>query len=347
MRTKHKAKFRSEGGRDETTAFPPLQPQMEAGHKCQSDSAEALWALSQLPGGTKLLLSLWLQSLFTAPELSVSLGSEGGGSAAALSSCRGSWHCPSQTEVVFPFCLYQWHKGIFSPKILHNLCNFWTQSRECCSCVWGGGMAGSQELCNFFMSIAQCERWPAPFLSCNGVTVQQIGREFKCLFPFGIHLLCFPLCELSLPWRVCLSHGEAVGDWMKHTQIVVTIAVKCFALRLLYHVSALSHCSHQKCNSVLRMWKWALASGLWRCSQLIFSTALFLLVLSSHSMIPGPVVSPAGGHDVPTEILWFVAVSILWMWVLWHLWPQIVIKSCVLSLLWWMNRRKVVLWLHS
>lgn len=46
MRVKHKAKFRSEG---ETMAFPPFQLQMEVGHRCQSGTAEALWALSQLP----------------------------------------------------------------------------------------------------------------------------------------------------------------------------------------------------------------------------------------------------------------------------------------------------------
>lgn len=162
------------------------------------------------------------------------------------------------------------------------------------------------------------------------------GREFRCLFPFGLHLLCYPLCELSLPCRVCLSHGEVVGDWTKQTQIVVTIPVKCFALRLL---SALSHSSHQKCSSVLRTWKWVLASGLWRCSQLIFSTALFLLVLSLCSMIPGPLVSPAWGHDVPTEILWFITMSIFWVWVLWYLWPQIVKVVCCLSSDGWIEEK--------
>lgn len=186
---------------------------------------------------------------------------------------------------------------------------------------------------NFFTSTAQCERCLTPFLPCNGITVQQILREFRCLFPFGIHLLYYPL------WRVCLSHGEVVEDWIKQTQIVVTIPVKCFPLRLLDHVSALSHSSHHKCSSVLRIWKWVLASDLWLCSQLIFSIALFLLVLSSHSMIPGPLVSPAWGHDVPTEILWFIAVSILWVWVLWHLSPQTVKVVCCLSTDEWIEEK--------
>lgn len=68
MRVKHEAKFRWGGGRSETTAFPPFQLQMEVRHKCQSDTAEALWALSQLlvaqsccccPCGCRAIHSPW------------------------------------------------------------------------------------------------------------------------------------------------------------------------------------------------------------------------------------------------------------------------------------------------
>lgn len=318
------SKVQVRGRRGWGHGLSPLQLQMEAGHNCQSDTAGALWALSQLPAVTVAA------ELFTAPELSVS--SEGGGSAAALSSCTGSWLCPSpQTEVVFPFCPCQWHKGIFSPKILHNLCNFWTENRECCSHAWGGGMWKSRT--NFFTSTAQSERWRAQFLPCN--ILQQIGRELGCPFPFGIHLLCYPLCELSLPWRVCLSHGEIVVEWIKQIQTVVTIPVKCFALRVLYHVSALSHSSHQKCSSVLRMWKWVLASGLWHCSQLGFSTALFLLVLTFHDSRPSgfPCLRPWCPHRNP---LVHHSVHTLNVSTLAFVTPSS--KSCVLSLLWWMNR---------
>lgn len=193
------SKVQVRGRRGWGHGLPPLQLRLEAGHNCQSDTAEALWALSQLPAVTVAA------ELFTAPELSVS--SEGGGSAAALSSCTGSWLCPSpQTEVVFPFCPCQWHKGIFSPKILHNLCNFWTENRECCSHAWGGGMWKSRT--NFFTSTAQSERWHAQFLPCNGVILQQIGRELGCPFPFAVLPTLWAVSALeSLP----LTWGNSCG----------------------------------------------------------------------------------------------------------------------------------------
>lgn len=314
MRVKHKAKFRSEGGKDETMAFSPFQLQMEVGHKCQSDTAGALWALS-----TKLLLLSLAAELFTAPELSVSLDSEGEVIQLPWALAGGAGFALLLTLRLFPFCPVSDSKASLVLRfcIIYVISELRTENVVPLSeeVVWLEVKNSS-----FFTSTAQCERWLAPFLPCNGVIAQQIGREFRCLFPFEICFLRYPLCELSLPWRVCLSHVvRVVGDCMKETQIVVTIPVKYFALRLLYHISALSHTSHHKCSSVLRMWNWVLASGLWRCSQLIFSTTLSLLVLSSHSMIPGPLVSPAWGHDVPTEILWFITVSIFWMWVLWRL----------------------------
>lgn len=197
MRVKHKAKSRSEGGRDETTAFPLSSSRWKLGTNVSQTLQRhcELWA-SFLWHKAAAAVTVAAE-LFTAPELSVSLGSEGGGNAAALSSCRRSWLCLSpQTEGK---CFHFAHVSDTKASLVLRFCIAFMISELRTENVH----PMPEEVAwlevknsNFFTSTAQCESWPAPFLPCNGVILQQIGREFRSLFPFGIHLLSYPVSYL-------------------------------------------------------------------------------------------------------------------------------------------------------
>jgi len=52
-------------------------------------------------------------------------------------------------------------------------------------------------------------------------------------------------------------------------------------------------------------------SGISHSSFLVMPFSYWFFSLNS--IISGPLVSPAGGYDVPTEIMWLFTVSILRM----------------------------------